>query len=251
MDSRSSDVTEILLVQPEAAAGINLRTALAPRSESEIVSEVSGMRAALAAARQLRPGIVVLNVGLKDVASSGAIAELRVVVPGARIVLQANGTTAAPGGAQWMGRMVDAVVDKENPPNLEARLELVGEPSSVPLARNLLTQLLGQGRMDDFVDTAALVTTELVANAVRHADGACALELTRRGSVLRMAVLDNGHGIPSVEPPDPTAFGGRGMQIVASMSTAWGVAQLDDGVKAVWAELNSPPAPGRQSPIGS
>lgn len=242
MDSRLSDVTEILLVQPEAAAGTELRTALGPRSESEIISEVSGMRAALAAARQHRPDIVVLNVGMKDVAGNGVVGELRVVAPSARIVLHANGTTSTPGSTQWMSRMVDAVGDTKNPPILEARLEFLGEPSSVPLARSLLTQLIGRGRTDDFVDTAALLATELVANAVRHTDGACALELTRRGSLLRLAVLDNGQGTPSVETPGPLAFGGRGMRIVASVSTAWGVDQLEDGAKAVWAELNSPDA---------
>ena len=206
------------------------------------------MGAALAAARGRSPDIVVLNVALKDVATSGVIGELRLVAPGARIVLHANGAPASPGSTQWMSRMADAVADENDPPKLEARLELRGEPSSVPLARSLLMQLLGHGQADEFVDAAALLATELVANAVRHTTGACALELTRRGSVLRMAVYDNGQGTPTVEAPGPLAFGGRGMRIVASVSTAWGVQQLAGGAKSVWAELDSPIAERPASP---
>jgi putative methionine-R-sulfoxide reductase with GAF domain/anti-sigma regulatory factor (Ser/Thr protein kinase) len=234
-------VTEILLVQSEAAAGTRLRTALGPRSEPESISEVPNPRAAVKAAKQLRPDIVVLSVELNDVIENGVMGQLRGVAPTARIVMHANdASTVAPGSTQWLSRMVDAVADKRNPPTLEARLELPGDPSSVPLARDAVTQLLRQGQTEAFVDSAALLATELVANAVRHVPGPCALELTRRGSLLRMAVVDSGPGTPSLENLGTLAFGGRGMHIVSSLSTAWGVDHFEAGGKAVWAELETP-----------
>jgi sigma-B regulation protein RsbU (phosphoserine phosphatase) len=240
MDSRASAVTEILLVQPEASAGTRLRTVLTARSESESISEVSDPRAAVRAARQLRPDIVVLSVGLTEVTDNDVMGKLRGVAPLARIVMHANGTsTVAPGSTKWLTRMIAAVAEHKNPPTLEARLELPGNPSSVPLARTLVTQLLSQGQTEEFVGSAALLTTELVANAVRHVPGPCALELTRRGSLLRMAVVDNGPGTPSLENLSTLAHGGRGMHIVSSLSTAWGVDRFADGGKAVWAEMES------------
>jgi anti-sigma regulatory factor (Ser/Thr protein kinase) len=82
------------------------------------------------------------------------------------------------------------------------------------------------------------VASELVANAVVHVHGPCALELTHFADVLRVAVADLGPGMPDLQVLGASSEGGRGLHIVSAFSTAWGVDHLDDGAKLVWAELN-------------
>lgn len=234
-------LTEVLIVQPADAAGVRLRTALVSASNIEIVNELTDASAAVDAAVELRPDVVVLRAELNDVADNGVLAALRDVAPRARILLHAFvARIAAPGRGRWIGRLAGLVVATRDTPTLEARLELHDDPSSVPLARSLLTQLLGQWEMEDFVDLAALLITELVANAIRHVPGACAVELTRRDDALRIAVLDSGAGMPDLHNPGISEFGGRGLHIVAALADAWGVDRLEDGSKAVWAELRTP-----------
>lgn len=241
MNSPSATLNEVLIVQPPDAAGLKLRTALVAAADFEIIDELTDAGAAVQAAAQRHPDVVVLRVELSDVTENGVLAALRDVAPSARMVLHATvSRVAVPGRRRWVGRLVQLVVGTRDGPTLEARLELHDDPGSVPLARALLTQLLGQWEMEDFVDLAALLITELVANAIRHVPGACAVELTRRGDALRIAVVDCGAGMPDLQNPGVSAFGGRGLHIVAALASAWGIDRLEDGCKAVWAELRTP-----------
>jgi anti-sigma regulatory factor (Ser/Thr protein kinase) len=239
--SPSPELTEVLLVQPADATGLRLRTALFAAAKVEVVNELTDASAAVDAAGQLHPDVVVLRVDLCDVTQSSVLGELRDIAPCARIVLHAHSARlGAPGGARWIRRLIHIIVGTSNIPALEARLELPGDPGSVPLARSLLTQLLGQWEMEDFVDLASLLITELVANAISHVPGTCAVELTRRGDALRISVVDSGPGVPDLRSPGISASGGRGLHIVNALATAWGIEYLDDGAKAVWAELKAP-----------
>ena len=228
-------------MQPPDAEGLRLRTALLSAPKVEVVDELTDACAAVDAAAQFRPHVVVLRVELSDVTENRVLAALRDIAPRASILLHAFvAHVAVPGRRRWIRRLTDLVVGRRDTPTLEARLELGGDPASVPLARSLLTQLLGQWEMEDFVDLAELLITELVANAIRHVPGACAVELTRRDEVLHIAVIDSGAGMPDLQNPGVSAFGGRGLHIVAALSASWGTDHLDDGSKAVWAELRAP-----------
>lgn len=241
MKTPSAERTAVLIVQPTDAAALRLRTALISSSNLKIVNELVDAHAAVNVAARLRPDVVLMRVELTEVEESGLLAALRDAVPRARILLHAFvARMTAPGRKRWTGRLTDLVVAKRDGPILEARLELHDAPDSVPLARSLLTQLLGQWEMEDFVDLAALLITELVANAIRHVPGACAVELTRHDDGLRIAVVDSGTGMPDLQDPGVSEFGGRGLHIVAALADSWGVDRLEDGCKAVWAELRTP-----------
>jgi anti-sigma regulatory factor (Ser/Thr protein kinase) len=94
---------------------------------------------------------------------------------------------------------------------------------------------------DDSTDTAALLVTELVSNAVVHANGP-SLWLTvdeTTTDVLHVAVRDgSSQGIPrdSAQAPDVHRTGGRGLFMVDALSTRWGWEPLETG-KRVWFEL--------------
>ena len=114
--------------------------------------------------------------------------------------------------------------------------------SSVGVARrHLVSDLIEAGARASAVTDAALVISELLSNALRHAGplpGAgirVAWDLDP-GSV-RVSVSDGG-GLtrPVLGAPTATATGGRGLQIVAKLARRWG-SLCDDEGSTVWAEV--------------
>lgn len=90
-------------------------------------------------------------------------------------------------------------------------------------------------------ETLALVVSELVSNAVRHAGlfagDAIRLRITNGDGRVRVEVHDRGHGFKApTADADPLTPGGQGLVIVAAVSEAWGVGYDDDGC-TVWAEV--------------
>lgn len=81
--------------------------------------------------------------------------------------------------------------------------------------------------------TLALLTSEVVANAVRHASGDVTVTARAGEVVLTVEVTDGSRRRPSVLRQPPTALGGRGMDIVDRMAQSWGVRPHGDG-KTVW-----------------
>ncbi|WP_257004665.1 ATP-binding protein [Streptomyces sp. Tue6028] len=92
---------------------------------------------------------------------------------------------------------------------------------------------------EDTCDTAALVVSELVTNAIVHAAGERVVcELHDGDDLVRIAVRDEGcaPGEPHPSPQRPEEEHGRGLLLVAAMSRAWGAQDTGPGL-LVWAEL--------------
>lgn len=90
----------------------------------------------------------------------------------------------------------------------------------------------------DTVEDVIIVAGELVANALEHGLPPAALEVLAEpeGSVL-VSVLDHGSVVPlSPMPMSLEAVRGRGLLIVDSLTTEWGVLESEHG-KAVWARV--------------
>jgi len=123
-------------------------------------------------------------------------------------------------------------------------------PSSVAVARRrLVADLVSAGIYESVVGDAALVVSELLSNAIRHAaplpGSKIRVAWTLNDGALRVAVSDAGAGpLPRVTQASPAAPGGRGLGIVETLSSRWGVLR-DDGETTVWAVLAA--APGRES----
>ena len=84
----------------------------------------------------------------------------------------------------------------------------------------------------------ALVVSELVTNAIRHAGLGAGdpidLDLMTNDGHVRVAVHDGGPGFdPSAPNGDPTFPGGFGLSIIAALSDEWGVESDLDGC-TVW-----------------
>ncbi|MEO3870002.1 ATP-binding protein [Nonomuraea sp. B12E4] len=106
-------------------------------------------------------------------------------------------------------------------------------PSGVGKARSLVRTELTGWAPQQAIDDCLLIVSELVTNAVRHGGSAYALRLEVREDRLYGEVFDPGDGVPQQRSPDIDAISGRGLQIVAALSDAWGVTPGDGG-KTVW-----------------
>jgi anti-sigma regulatory factor (Ser/Thr protein kinase) len=119
-------------------------------------------------------------------------------------------------------------------------LVLPADPTAPRSARALLqTAVQEWGVDDDHYQDAAMVVTELVANAVDHARTPSTLTLGLDERGLCVAVRDTRPGpVPRPGPVDPAAPRGRGLQMIAALACSWGVTTHIDG-KTVWAVLRS------------
>ncbi|WP_055529059.1 ATP-binding protein [Streptomyces graminilatus] len=119
---------------------------------------------------------------------------------------------------------------------------LPATPASVGAARRKVRELLeGWGVGSDASDNALLVTSELVTNALTHADGeriVCRLRLAAGRLHLEVEDENRGGGLPAQRRPGPDEQCGRGLLLVEFLTGDWGVRDAPDGSgRVVWAEL--------------
>ena len=84
--------------------------------------------------------------------------------------------------------------------------------------------------------SAAQVVSELATNCTLHARSDFVLRLSVEGGCVRVEATDGATGGLHARQYSSTATTGRGLRIVESLATAWGVAPTADG-KTVWALL--------------
>ena len=116
-------------------------------------------------------------------------------------------------------------------------------PDAVRTARSLVRHTLREWELDSVVDIAALLVSELVTNALRHATGPIGVRVVRgpagAAGILLVEVSD-----PLPDPPRERVAhsddeDGRGLQLVASATRRWGTRPGEAG-KTVWFELALP-----------
>ncbi|MCQ4080641.1 ATP-binding protein [Streptomyces sp. RB6PN25] len=95
--------------------------------------------------------------------------------------------------------------------------------------------LAGWG-LDHLSGTAELLVSELVANALIHARGALGLTVVRR-HVVSCHVRDGSRELPRLHAAQPGDECGRGLSLVDTMASDWGV-DLTPWGKEVWFELS-------------
>lgn len=240
--------TTVVLVDDVPEVRRLIRMSLRFREGFEVVGEAGDGTGAVRLASQLRPDIVVLDLGLPDIAGREVLTRVRQASPTTAIVVFSG--MADPTDRDWISERVEGYVPKDEALDYlvdlltalrgrEARAvcDLPHDLGSVRESRRFLRDVLGRWGLGTMEDAAQLVVSELVTNAITHAASACQLRLARRPSTVRVEVVDTGAGIPDPQPESPSGEHGRGMHIVTVLCLAWGTEVLAEGGKVVWAEL--------------
>jgi anti-sigma regulatory factor (Ser/Thr protein kinase) len=143
--------------------------------------------------------------------------------------------------------------------SIASETSLAAAVTAIGCARAYVTSTVTAWGLECLRDDAALLTSELVTNAVQatgitgpaprwsHPDDLAQVRL-------RLIVVDDSLIIevwdrettPPVlmDTPDPEDESGRGLLIVAGLSEQWNYYSLAEGGKWVWAELRIPANPG-------
>lgn len=129
---------------------------------------------------------------------------------------------------------------------------MVAQPASVPAARRFVAEALNGWGHHAFADAVGLCVSELATNATLHSGSSYFhIELEAGAGAVRVAVADTGMepvDLLAHQPElsdavltdlnaDETSATGRGIFLVATLATAWGIDELPAG-KRVWAEFH-------------
>ena len=116
-------------------------------------------------------------------------------------------------------------------------LTLGDEPDAAGRARRFVSGALAEGPFEHRTDDAILVVSEMVTNALLHAEPPVTVNLVQLDDVLRIEVRDGAHRPVLAEAPaNDDSMTGRGLAVVDALAVKWGVDPEPEG-KMVWAEL--------------
>ena len=116
--------------------------------------------------------------------------------------------------------------------------ELPRDVNAPRVARGYLTTWLERDLDDGELDTAKLLASELVTNALRHGQGRIELRAQVDDDRVLIEVTDEGSGFERVvKKHEFHAVGGWGLNIVEAEASRWGI---HEGTTHVWFELERP-----------
>ena len=228
----------VLLVDDVVEVRRLVRTSLRFRGGFEVVGEAADGAEAVRLASQLRPDVVVLDLGLPDIAGRDLLTQVRAASPSSKIIVSAG--TA---GLDYLAELLESVA---SPFQSQAVMDLPHSLSSVAVARSFVRDTLEEWGIDEPVDDALLVVSELAANALTHARSSYRVRLSATAHALRIEVDDDGAGTPEPRPLTETEEHGRGLFLVDSLAASWGMEAGDGAGKRIWAELALPAAVGAE-----
>jgi len=237
----------VLLVDDVVAVRRLVRTALRFRGGFEVVGEAGDGVEAVRQADELRPDVVVLDLGLPGLAGREVLSRIRDGSPSSKIVVFSGADPDDDDSGTDIRRelskddeldyLVDLLTSLGQDPGEQETIRLPQALPSAREARRFATRVVSRWQFDSLLDDVLLVVSELAANAITHADSALELRLSHAGNVLRIEVADNGSGTPEPQPESMSEEHGRGLHLVARLTAAWGMEELADGGKVVWAEM--------------
>ncbi|MEU6352533.1 SpoIIE family protein phosphatase [Streptomyces sp. NPDC047072] len=131
------------------------------------------------------------------------------------------------------------------PADRMASWPLADDPRAAGQARRHVRDQLSAWDLDDLAPTTELLVSELVGNVVRHARGPIRLRLLHT-STLICEVYDGSQTMPRIRRASETDEGGRGLQLIAALTTSWGARFTPKG-KCIWTEQPLP-LPGHPAP---
>jgi anti-sigma regulatory factor (Ser/Thr protein kinase) len=134
------------------------------------------------------------------------------------------------------GRLAVMDVPAAQPAARSASTVLPPTAETVPLARRFARATLGQWDLEEYDESASLLVSELVTNAVLHARTEVTLSIVDHGDRVVLSVGDGSPVLPVQRRHSREAATGRGLLLLDRYATGYGVARSAAG-KQVWAVL--------------
>lgn len=116
------------------------------------------------------------------------------------------------------------------------RLTVPSLPASIASVRRFAVAACRASGREELSDAVALLVSEVATNALVHAEGDVQVRVVTRGDVLRVEVADESPLMPKPRAAGLLEEGGRGLALVETLATSWGVTLQDHG-KIVWFEV--------------
>ncbi|MET7685657.1 ATP-binding protein [Streptomyces sp. NPDC005423] len=147
-------------------------------------------------------------------------------------------------------------------PEHQKSLTLAADDHAPRMARSFTRDALSAWGMDDLLDDAVLIVSELTTNAERYGrsseapardrttgqgerDEEITLTLMVQADVVTIEVEDNSPHVPVEQAADEDSISGRGLHLVSATADSWTTCPTEDGTgKRVLAFIRRPePAP--------
>ncbi|WP_441250350.1 ATP-binding protein [Kitasatospora sp. McL0602] len=111
-------------------------------------------------------------------------------------------------------------------------------PGNVGRSRRLTRTALAAWGSPELADSAELLVSELVTNALRYGQGAISITLALTDTALQISVADFGRGLPQAREAAPEDSHGRGLAIVSALCSRWTVTtRLSGKTVNCWLEV--------------
>lgn len=228
-----------------------LRAVLVRDGRFVVVGEAADGAEAIRVVDETKPDLVVLDIGMPTLDGIAALPGLRDVSRATRVVML-SGYPAEQMAKPALDRGAVGYIEKGEdvrtlPSHLYDLATLLGtvqrvldtayspELTSPRQARADLRAALATKLSPSANDIVQLLTTELVTNGIQHAQGPVTVTAEVSGDRVRIAVGDESSVVPVPGNASADDEGGRGLALVDSLSTRWGVEELPTG-KIVWFE---------------
>jgi PAS domain S-box-containing protein len=122
---------------------------------------------------------------------------------------------------------------------VERHVRLDPVPESARQARQVVSEALVAAGRPELDDSATLLVSELVTNAIMHARTFIDVVVAATATGLYVGVNDRSDQFPARRDYGAQATTGRGLALVDVVATRHGVQSHDDGSKTVWFELGT------------
>ena len=242
------DAIRVLLVDDAREMRLLIRAALRIHGAFDLVGEAADGTQAVELAGRTTPDIVVLDLGLPDLAGHEVLTRIRAVSPTSKVVVFSGADPGDRAGIADrvegyvvkdadLGYLVQLLLDVAGTQAKRAALAGLDSPASVGRARAFVAETLAEWDAGVDPNDALIVASELVTNAIIHGRTTCELQLSITGNAVRIEARDGGGGTPDPMAPSRTGTHGRGLHIIAALTSAWGIEDIPAGGKIVWAEL--------------
>ena len=224
----------------------------------KVVAEAENGLEAIEQARELRPDILVLDLSMPVLSGMEALPQIREASPDTKVVVlsgfdrsrmepeaMAGGATGYLEKGLRPAQLVDELLAIAGLMELvegaadTVRARLEAQPQSAASARRFVDETLHRWQCDELFDVVGLLTSELVTNAILHAQSDIELNVSLTPDAIRIDVVDHSAEMPAPRTANEEDTSGRGLGLVEALATAWGVDERPGG-KSVWFELPRP-----------